>query len=201
MAKRNLLIVVSGPSGAGKGTICKTLIDKNPERIQCSVSATSRDKRPGETEGKSYYFIGKEHFLEGIGKGEFLEYAEVYGNYYGTLKSEIDSLFKLNADVILEIDMQGAMQIKEQTKDAVFVFIMPPSFEELRQRILNRKRDSAEDIQNRLSKISSELKYICEYDYIVVNDKLEDAVAKMEAIIVAEKCRFDEKIFDIKRFL
>lgn len=201
MAKRNLLIVVSGPSGAGKGTICKTLIDKNPERIQCSVSATSRDKRPGETEGKSYYFIGKEHFLEGIGKGEFLEYAEVYGNYYGTLKSEIDRLFKLNADVILEIDMQGAMQIKEQTKDAVFVFIMPPSFEELRQRILNRKRDSAEDIQNRLSKISSELKYICEYDYIVVNDKLEDAVAKMEAIIVAEKCRFDEKIFDIKRFL
>lgn len=201
MAKRNLLIVVSGPSGAGKGTICKTLIDKNPERIQCSVSATSRDKRPGETEGKSYYFIGKDHFLEGIGKGEFLEYAEVYGNYYGTLKSEIDRLFKLNADVILEIDMQGAMQIKEQTKDAVFVFIMPPSFEELRQRILNRKRDSAEDIQNRLSKISSELKYICEYDYIVVNDKLEDAVAKMEAIIVAEKCRFDEKIFDIKRFL
>ena len=201
MAKRNLLIVVSGPSGAGKGTICKTLIDKNPERIQCSVSATSRDKRPGETEGKSYYFIGKEHFLEGIGKGEFLEYAEVYGNYYGTLKSEIDRLFKLNADVILEIDMQGAMQIKEQTKDAVFVFIMPPSFEELRQRILNRKRDSAEDIQNRLSKISSELKSICEYDYIVVNDKLEDAVAKMEAIIVAEKCRFDEKIFDIKRFL
>ena len=201
MAKRNLLIVVSGPSGAGKGTICKAVIDKNPDKIQCSVSATSRDKRPGETEGKSYYFIGKDHFLEGIGKGEFLEYAEVYGNYYGTLKSEIDRLFKLNADVILEIDMQGAMQIKEQTKDAVFVFIMPPSFEELRQRILNRRRDSAEDIQNRLSKISSELKYICEYDYIVVNDKLEDAVAKMEAIIVAEKCRFDEKIFDIKRFL
>lgn len=201
MAKRNLLIVVSGPSGTGKGTICKALVDKNPDGIKLSVSATSRDQRPGETEGKSYYFIGRDRFEDGIRHKDFLEYAEVYGNYYGTLKSEIDRLFQKNCDVILEIDMQGAMQVKEQTKDAVFVFIMPPSFEELRQRILARKRDSAEDIQNRLSKISSELQYIAEYDYIVVNDRLDDAVRKMEAIILAEKCRFDEKIFDIKRFL
>lgn len=201
MFRKNLLLVISGPSAAGKGTICQALLRKNPESIQCSVSATSRDVRPGEQEGLTYYYLGQDQFRSRIDKGDFLEHAEVYGNYYGTLKSEVNRLFELNNDVILEIEMQGAMQIREKTNDAVLIFIMPPSFKELRQRILNRKRDSKEDIEERLQKVKDELKYMADYDYIVVNDTIENAVKKIEAIIVAEKCRFDKKRLDIDGFL
>ncbi|MDD2371728.1 MAG: guanylate kinase [Firmicutes bacterium] len=201
MFERNLLLVISGPSGAGKGTICKALVDKHPESMQCSLSATSREVRPGEIPDKTYYYIGKEKFLSKIEKDQFLEYAEVYGNYYGTLKDEVQRLFSLKADVILEIEMQGALQIREKSKEAILIFIMPPSFKELRARLLRRKRDCEEDIQNRLDKVASELKYIKDYDYIVVNDKLEDAVSKIESIIVAEKCRMDEKTLDIETFI
>lgn len=200
MYDRNLLLVISGPSGAGKGTICKALVEKHPESMQCSISATSREVRPGEIEDKTYYYIGKEKFMENIEKDHFLEYAEVYGNYYGTLIEEVQRLFSLKADVILEIEMQGALQIRKKSKDAVLIFIMPPSFKELRDRLLKRNRDRKEDIQNRLDKVASELKYIKDYDYIVVNDRLEDAVAKIESIIVAEKCKMDEKDLDIETF-
>lgn len=201
MNERNLLLVISGPSGAGKGTICKALVEKHPEKIQCSISATSREVRPEEIVDKTYYYIGKNKFLENIGKDQFLEYAEVYGNYYGTLIEEVQRLFTMKADVILEIEMQGALQIREKSKDAVLIFIMPPSFKELRDRLLKRNRDRKEDIQNRLDKVASELKYIKDYDYIVVNDRLEDAVAKIEAIIIAEKCKMDEKTLDIETFI
>lgn len=201
MFERNLLLVISGPSGAGKGTICKALVEKHPKNIQCSLSATSREVRPCEIPDKTYYYIGKENFLEKINNDQFLEYAEVYGNYYGTLKEEVQRLFSLNSDVILEIEMQGALQIRKKSQDAVLIFIMPPSFKELRTRLLRRQRDCEEDIQNRLDKVASELKYIKDYDYIVVNDRLEDAVAKIEAIIVAEKCKMDEKTLDIETFL
>ncbi len=201
MYDRNLLLVISGLSGAGKGTICKALVEKHPENIQCSLSATSRDVRPGEIADKTYYYIGKDKFISKIENDKFLEYAEVYGNYYGTLKEEVQRLFSLKADVILEIEMQGALQIRKRSQDAVLIFIMPPSFKELRERLLRRKRDCEEDIQNRLDKVTSELKYIKDYDYIVVNDELEDAVAKIEAIIVAEKCKMDEKTFDIEKFI
>ena len=201
MNERNLLLVISGPSGAGKGTICKALVDKHPENIQCSISATSREVRPGEIEDTTYYYIGKEKFLDNINNDQFLEYAEVYGNYYGTLIQEVQRLFKLKADVILEIEMQGALQIRKKSKDAVLIFIMPPSFKELRDRLLKRNRDRKEDIQNRLDKVASELKFIKDYDYIVVNDRLEDAVSKIEAIIIAEKCKMDEKTLDIESFI
>lgn len=201
MLNRNLLLVISGPSGAGKGTICKALVEKHSDTIKCSLSATSREVRPGEVDGKTYYYIGKENFLSSIEKDQFLEYAEVYGNYYGTLKSEVERLFKMNADVILEIEMQGALQIREKSKDAVLIFIMPPSFKELRERLCRRQRDCEADIQNRLDKVASELKFIKDYDYIVVNDRLEDAVAKIESIIVAEKCRLNEKDLDIESFI
>lgn len=201
MNERNLLLVISGPSGAGKGTICKALVEKHPGKIQCSISATSRDVRPEEIVDKTYYYIGKNKFLENIEKDQFLEYAEVYGNYYGTLIEEVQRLFTMKADVILEIEMQGALQIREKSKDAVLIFIMPPSFKELRDRLLKRNRDRKEDIQNRLDKVTSELKYIKDYDYIVVNDRLKDAVAKIEAIIIAEKCKMDEKTLDIGTFI
>lgn len=201
MNERNLLLVISGPSGAGKGTICKALVDKHPENIQCSISATSREVRPGEIEDTTYYYIGKEKFLDNINNDQFLEYAEVYGNYYGTLIQEVQRLFKLKADVILEIEMQGALQIRKKSEDAVLIFIMPPSFKELRDRLLKRNRDRKEDIQNRLDKVASELKFIKDYDYIVVNDRLEDAVSKIEAIIIAEKCKMDEKTLDIESFI
>lgn len=201
MNERNLLLVISGPSGAGKGTICKALVDKHPENIQCSISATSREVRPGEIEDTTYYYIGKEKFLDNIKNDQFLEYAEVYGNYYGTLIQEVQRLFKLKADVILEIEMQGALQIRKKSEDAVLIFIMPPSFKELRDRLLKRNRDRKEDIQNRLDKVASELKFIKDYDYIVVNDRLEDAVSKIEAIIIAEKCKMDEKTLDIESFI
>ncbi|KAF0091268.1 MAG: guanylate kinase [Fusobacteria bacterium] len=201
MNERNLLLVISGPSGAGKGTICKALVEKHQNNLQCSISATSREVRPGEFVDKTYYYIGKNKFLENIENDQFLEFAEVYGNYYGTLIEEVQRLFKMNADVILEIEMQGALQIREKSEDAVLIFIMPPSFKELRDRLHKRNRDRKEDIQNRLDKVSSELKYIKDYDYIVVNDRLEDAVAKIEAIIIAEKCKMNEKTFDIGTFI
>lgn len=201
MNERNLLLVISGPSGAGKGTICKALVEKHPNNLQCSISATSREVRPGEFVDKTYYYIGKNKFLENIENDQFLEFAEVYGNYYGTLIEEVQRLFKMKADVILEIEMQGALQIREKSEDAVLIFIMPPSFKELRDRLLKRNRDIKEDIQNRLNKVTSELKYIKDYDYIVVNDRLEDAVAKIEAIIIAEKCKMDEKTLDIGTFI
>ncbi len=201
MNERNLLLVISGPSGAGKGTICKALVEKHPTNLQCSISATSREVRPGEIIDKTYYYIGKDKFLENIKNDQFLEYAEVYGNYYGTLIEEVQRLFTLKADVILEIEMQGALQIRKKSQDAVLIFIMPPSFKELRDRLLKRNRDRKEDIQNRLDKVSSELKFIKDYDYIVVNDRLEDAVAKIEAIIIAEKCKMDEKTLDIETFI
>lgn len=201
MFERNLLLVISGPSGAGKGTICKALVDKHPEKIQCAISATSREVRPGETENQTYYYIGKEEFIRKIDEDGFLEYAEVYGNYYGTLIEEVQRLFGLKSDVILEIEMQGALQIRKKNKDAILIFIMPPSFKVLRDRLLKRKRDCEEDIQNRLDKVANELKYIKDYDYIVVNDRLDDAVAKIESIITAEKCRMDEKDLDIESFI
>ena len=201
MEEKNLLIVLSGPSGAGKGTICKALVDKHQGKISCAISTTSREVRPGEIEDQTYYYIGKDKFLEEIKNNNFLEYAEVYGNYYGTLDYEVERLLESKSDVILEIDMQGALQIKEKIKDAILIFVMPPSFEELRERICNRQRESKEEIHNRLKKLDNELKYIEEYDYIVVNDKLDLAVKKMEAIIIAEKCKVDSECMNLEDFI
>ncbi len=201
MEKRNLLLVISGPSGAGKGTICQALLRRHPDSMACSISATSRDVRPGEVPDQSYYYIGKEEFEERLSRYEFLEYAHVYGNYYGTLKKEVERLFQDRMDVILEIEMQGALQIKAKAQGAILIFIMPPSFKELTKRIRERKRDSEEDIAMRLQKVRDELKYMTMYDYIVVNDTVDRAVEKIEAIIIAEKCKFDSKRLDIEGFL
>ncbi len=187
---RGILIVISGPSGAGKGTICKALLEKH-DNIFISVSATTRAPREGEVEGVNYYFLTKEAFEEKVNNNGFLEYANVHGNFYGTPKVNVEKMLDEGKDVILEIDIQGALQVKENFKEGVFIFILPPSMEELKQRIIKRGSETEESLMTRFKNAYKEINYVSKYNYAVVNDKLEVAVSKVEAIIAAEKCRVD----------
>lgn len=184
------LFILSGPSGAGKGTICKeVLAQTSRDDVQLSVSMTTRNPRNGETEGVSYYFVSKEEFLRKIEAGGLLEHAEVYGNYYGTPKQPVIEKLAAGIDVILEIDMQGALKVKENYPDGVFIFILPPSMSELRKRLTGRGTETAEAIEMRLGETLKELSYIDKYDYCVVNGKLEEAVNRVKSILIAEHSR------------
>ena len=175
MAKnKGVLIVISGPSGAGKGTICKALLEKHKD-IHLSVSATTRNPRQGEVHGINYYFLNKDEFLKKVEEDDFLEWAEVYGNCYGTPKSNV----------------QEALKVKENTEEGVFIFILPPSMEELKQRIINRGSETPESLMRRFNSAYQEINYISKYNYAVVNDTVENAVNKIENILAAEKCRVD----------
>ncbi|MBS5937686.1 guanylate kinase [Clostridium sartagoforme] len=187
---RGVLIVISGPSGAGKGTICKALLEKH-KNIYLSVSATTRQPREGEVEGVNYYFLTKDDFEEKVRNNGFLEYANVHGNFYGTPKVNVEKMLEDGKDVILEIDIQGALQVKENFKEGVFIFILPPSMEELKQRIIKRGSETEESLMTRFKNAYKEINYVSKYNYAVVNDTLEVAVAKVEGIITAEKCRVD----------
>ncbi|MGL4875685.1 MAG: guanylate kinase [Clostridium sp.] len=198
--KRGVLLVISGPSGAGKGTICKALLEKRDD-LHISVSATTRSPRNGEEDGVNYHFLTKETFKEKIQKNEFLEYAEVYGNFYGTPKTDVQKLLDSGKNVILEIDIQGALKVKENSEDGIFIFILPPSMEVLKQRIINRGSETPESLMTRFKAAYKEINYISKYNYAVVNDEVDLAVDKIEAIITTEKCRVDrikEKILDSK---
>jgi guanylate kinase len=202
MHKKGILIVLSGPSGAGKGTICKALLQRGDYWL--SVSATTRNPRAGEIEGKNYYFISKEDFVKKIEDEDFLEYAEVYGNYYGTPRSKVINALESGKNVILEIDIQGALKVKDAYAGGVFIFILPPSMEELKQRIINRGSETPESLMTRFKSAYQEINYVSKYNYAVVNDTVEEAVKKIESIIVAEKCRVDrikEDILDSKEGL
>ncbi|AKL95545.1 guanylate kinase Gmk [Clostridium aceticum] len=188
MNKKGLLIVVSGPSGAGKGTICKNLLKLN-KQIKISVSATTRDPRKGEVEGENYYFISKDQFEEMIKQDALLEYAKVYDNYYGTPKEYVLKNLEKGNDVLLEIDIVGALQVKEKFKDGVFIFILPPSLEELKNRIVARGTESQKDIEKRYGCAIEEIEQVIKYDYAVLNDDLQRATKDVESIITAEKCR------------
>lgn len=207
MKKKGLLIVISGPSGAGKGTICKELVKK--KNFYISVSATTRKPRNGETEGVSYYFLSKNEFMDRVKNNEFLEYADVYGNMYGTPRRNVEEKLRQGIDVILEIDIQGALKVKKTFPDGVFIFILPPSMEELKKRIINRKSETAESLMTRFKSAYNEINYVSEYNYAVVNDDVETAAGKVISILTAEKCKvsriedlspkeefFDEKIYD-----
>lgn len=183
-----LLVVLSGPSGAGKGTLCRALLLAMPG-LRYSVSATTRPPRPGEVEGENYFFVRPDRFREMREAGEFLEWAEVYGHCYGTPRRAVEEMLARGEDVILEIDIQGALQVKRIFPQGVYIFVAPPSLEELARRITGRGADSPEAIARRLASAGEELTHVSQYDYVVVNDRVEDAVAKLRAIIVAEKCR------------
>ncbi|HHY38406.1 MAG TPA: guanylate kinase [Clostridia bacterium] len=190
------MLVVSGPSGAGKGTLCRRLLEVLPN-ARFSVSATTRKPRPGEVEGRDYFFVGVDEFKDLIAKDEFLEWASVYGNLYGTLRRHIEDLLGRGFDVVLDIDAQGAMQVKRKCPEAVLIFVVPPSFDELRRRLYERGTEGQVEVMRRLSDAGQQLVYLRCYDYIVVNDKVETAVMETVSIVTAEKrkvARQDPKI-------
>lgn len=190
--ERNILVVVSGPSGVGKGTMVLKALELAPERklsLALSVSMTSRSQRNGEVEGESYFFVDRERFQKAIEENELLEYNCYGSNYYGTPRAWVEKLMAEGSDVILEIDVNGGAQIKKSYPEVVRVFIMPPSVKELENRIRTRARDSEEDILRRLAESEHEISRADEYDYIIVNDDLEQATNEFLDIIEAEKKR------------
>lgn len=179
--KKGILAVISGFSGAGKGTIMKELIKRYDYFL--SVSATTRRPRDGEVDGKDYYFHTKEEFQQMIDRGELVEWAEYVGNFYGTPKKRVEEQLNQGRDVLLEIEMQGGMLVKQQFPDSLLIFISPPSAEVLKERLAGRGTESPEEIERRLQRAAEEVKYMKDYDYIIVNDDLEDAINKVNDLI------------------
>ena len=194
--KRGLLLVVSGPSGTGKGTICKKMVEMN-DAIKLSVSATTRQPRLGEKEGISYYFKTREEFEKMVENGEFLEHAMIYDNYYGTPKQAIVDQLDAGVDVILEIEMQGARQIREVCPDAVFVFILPPSLDELKHRIVGRGTETKEQIEKRFNSAYNEIKLLGDYDYFIFNNIVDKSAEEIFEIIKSRVARYKKDIFDM----
>jgi len=182
VAAKPLLIVVSGPSGSGKGTLCAMLRQALPN-LAYSVSATTRQPRPGERNEVDYFFISDAEFQQLIDRGEFLEWAEVYGHRYGTARPAVEAQLKAGRDMLLEIDVQGAMNIKKSFPDALLIFVQPPSLQELGARIANRGTESLQDLKVRMDCVLSELQAAEQYDHVVLNDKPEDALAELLEII------------------
>lgn len=188
---KGLLLVISGPSGVGKGTICRKLVDENPE-LFLSISMTTRAPRGAEVEGNEYYFVTEEEFEKRIESNKMLEYNKyVNGCYYGTPKDKVDEMLSKGKDVILEIDINGALQVKEQITEGIFIFLLPPNMRELKNRLEGRKTESKEKILERFKRAYQEINEYPKYNYIVINDELDETVKKIEAIIISEKCRVD----------
>jgi guanylate kinase len=191
---RGLLVVVSGPSGVGKGTVRKALFEMPKHNLTYSVSMTTRKQRPGEQDGKDYYFVSREEFEERISKGKFLEYAEFVGNYYGTPLDLVNEKLAKGNEVVLEIEVQGALQVREKCPDAVFIFLAPPSKQALYDRLRSRGTESEEIIEQRVQKANKEFQLAYKYDYIVVNDTVENAADRIMAIIRAEHAKTERTI-------
>lgn len=197
---QGILLVVSGPSGAGKGTICSMLRKQLPD-LGYSISVTTRQPRPGEVDGKDYFFKTVDQVKDMIFRGELLEYAKVYDNYYGTPRPYVEKLLDEGKDVLLEIDIQGALQIKKVFPSGVFVFIVPPSLEELSARIYKRCTDAVDVIEKRLASATKELSYANEYDYIIVNDVAEKATRKVMTLLEAERYRAARTYFIVDKII
>ena len=185
---RGLLVVISGASGTGKGTVCKKLLNDLPE-VAYSISATTRKPRAGEVDGREYYFLSVEEFKAWIAEEKFLEYAEVYGNFYGTPLNKIEERLNRGEDILLEIDVQGALNVKQKCPEGVYIFLLPPSLEELKNRIEGRGTENSESLARRLKNAVAEIKIGREYDYVVVNDTIDNAAAQIKAILTAERLK------------
>jgi guanylate kinase len=187
--RRGLMLVLSSPSGAGKTSISRKLLERDP-MLQMSVSATTRPKRPGEVPGVDYHFVDATEFNLMINRQAFLEYAKVFGNYYGTPRAPVESAVSSGRDVLFDIDWQGTQQLAERApEDLVSVFILPPSTRELERRLSQRAQDSAEEVALRMAKAADELSHWPEYDYVLINESLDETVRKVEAILLAERSR------------
>lgn len=189
MTKRGMLIVLSGPSGVGKGTVRKAIFDQPGNDFQYSISMTTRKPRPGEVNGKDYFFVSKEEFEQKIQAGEMLEYAKYVDNYYGTPLKWINDTLDAGKDVFLEIEVNGAMQVRSKSPNGAFIFLTPPDLMELKQRLIHRGTDSMEVINKRIKKAFSEIEMMQNYDYAVVNDEVPNAVEKVKEIIRSERLR------------
>lgn len=195
-----LLVVISAPSGGGKGTILKKLFAKD-DNLVLSVSATTRSPRPGEEHGKQYYFLQKEEFEELISQGKMLEYAQYVGNYYGTPREPVEQWMAQGKDVVLEIEVQGGAQIKKLMPGCVSIFILPPSMEVLEKRLRDRGTEEDATVRKRLEKAREEIPHAKDYDYVVFNDRLEDAVEDLRAILRAEKRKYHRNETAVERVL
>ncbi len=180
--KKGKLFVISGSSGVGKGTLLKRLLEKNPQ-LEVSISATTRNPRPGEIDGVNYFFVTKEEFLKEVENGDFLEWAEFNGNYYGTKQAWVERNLNKGKNLILEIETKGALQIKNKLPDSVLIFILPPSLEELEHRLRGRNTEDEETIQGRLHEVRREIECSKNYDYTIVNDDLDNALEELERVI------------------
>lgn len=186
--KQGILFVVSAPSGAGKTSLCRAITD-SLEQLTHSVSYATRKARAGENDGRDYYFVSQERFQDMIKAGDFAEWAEVHGNLYGTSRRVLDEMIAKGIDVILDIDTQGAKQIKSKYETAVFIFIMPPSLEILEERLRNRRSDDEAEIRKRMRRAHEEIRDYAMYDYIIVNRDFDRALTELRSIVVAERCR------------
>ena len=194
ITKRGLMLVLSSPSGAGKTSICKKLLQQDTGLV-LSVSATTRKRRPGEVEGKDYQFLSTQEFESRINKFQFLEYAKVFGNYYGTPAQLVEKTLKSGVDVLFDIDWQGTQQLKARARqDLVSVFILPPSIKELEKRLFKRAQDTSEVVANRMSKSASEMSHYPEYDYVIINHNLDKSVEQVQSILCAERSRRERQI-------
>ena len=194
MTERGLLIVFSGPSGVGKGTVRQEIFSTPDHKFEYSVSMTTRQKRPGEVDGVDYFFRTREEFEELIKNGQLLEYAEYVGNYYGTPLTYVNETLDKGIDVFLEIEVQGALQVKKKVPDGVFIFLTPPDLDELKDRLVGRGTDSEEVIRQRIERAKEEIALMREYDYAVVNDEVPLAAERVKRIIEAEHFRVDRVI-------
>jgi guanylate kinase len=191
MSRKGLLIVVSAPSGAGKTTLCKEISRVLPN-LQHSISYTTRKPRPNETDGVHYFFITQEKFNKMIKDKEFAEWAVVHGNLYGTSKKQLAEMMDGGIDVILDIDSQGAMQIKENWGNGVFIYILPPSFDDLKRRLTERNSDATNEIKKRLENAKKEIPHYKRYNYVIINDKFEKALEDLKSIITSERLKIDK---------
>jgi len=187
------LFIVSAPSGAGKTSLVTALLNIN-KQIDLSVSYTTREPRPGETNGVDYHFVTREQFTEMVKHGDFLESAEVYGNFYGTSQSWISQENGKGKDILLEIDWQGAAQVRSKFPDSIGIFILPPSLEALESRLHGRKQDSAEIISKRLQAAREDISHVAEFDYVIINDKLDEALHQLNAVVIAAGLRRNRQL-------